>query len=270
MTNPVKFFITLIPSILIIVGCSNLNSPTPVQDSKKENVSYGGHINDQYIPLIVVLYEHCGFTGKKRFVTTDVCDFAAGGIDFNDKVSSITVHKGPDYQNWKNANGGREPQVTLYQDGDYNGLNISFTIGKYDSLNNYSFSDKVSSLKFFNDKSTVPPISPLDVREVNKIYLVSRLYLDIGFSGYYIELLSTGIPEFDNIDNYYAVFDFNDRTSSLTVSKGPNWYEKQNSALRLWTNSSWSGGYQTYQQGSQVSVIGALNDMISSSDQIIQ
>jgi hypothetical protein len=258
-----KKFIFL-PIISIFIGCSNLNDPITIEEDTKDNVAETtGYLNDQYIPLVVIIYEHIGFTGQKRFITVDECDFTATGINFNDKLSSIIVHKGPNYEDYK-LQYGREPQVTIYKDGVYRGDNLSFKVGKYDNVG--TFNDKTSSIKFFNTYTTENPVSPDEVEVINKIYLVTRLYLNIGFSGYHIELLSTGKDIIDRIDNFGTVFDFNDRASSLTVDKGPNWSEKPTCGQKLWADS-FTGIYQTYLPGAQVSVIGALNDQFSSSEQ---
>jgi hypothetical protein len=81
------------------------------------------------IPLVLVLWENANFGGCRRSLVSDTPDL--GGQGFNDVTSSVGVHPGPDYFTYKNAHGGAEPTVTLYEDIGYGGaaleLKTAFT-----------------------------------------------------------------------------------------------------------------------------------------------
>ena len=160
------------------------------------------------IPLVVALWEHPNYTGRRRLVVEDIRDLTR--LSFNNIASSVGVHPGPDYTAWKAANGGKEPTVGLYADTNYGSAVLMLKAGGYPNIRTlYNFEDTISSVKFN------PAI--LVAHSITPVPLIVELYKD-GFNGNYIVVV-------ENCPDISAVFgsDFNDVTTAVRVKKGPDW-----------------------------------------------
>jgi hypothetical protein len=104
------------------------------------------------IAIVAELYEHPDWTGKKLIVVEDINNLA--DYNFNKKVKSVKVHKGPAYtpENYLKLceeiyNSGQFnpnlPHIDIYPDGGTNGK----TNGEYD-LTVGHFANKAQSVKF--------------------------------------------------------------------------------------------------------------------------
>src|SRR5262245_17714950 len=121
------------------------------------------------IPLVVALWEHTGYVGRKRLMVADTPDLTR--YVFNDKTSAIGIHPGPDYGAWKAANGGREPTVGFYEHVNYGGASLVLTTGGYSNIHlPHGFGDVISSVRFNPPPVVAHPISPLP--------LIVELYAD--------------------------------------------------------------------------------------------
>jgi hypothetical protein len=126
------------------------------------------------IPLVLVLWEHPDFGGRKRLFTTDVSDLSQ--VAFNDTASAIGVHPGPDYASFKAANGGREPTVAVYEHSNFGGAFSILTIGSYPNIHRMlNLGDAISSVRF-----NPPPAIP---GTIAPIPLVVELFEHPNFGG---------------------------------------------------------------------------------------
>ncbi len=160
------------------------------------------------IPLVVALWEHTGFGGRKRLLVENTPNLLAQV--FNDKTSAVGIHPGPDYAAWKAAHGGQEPVVGLYEHINYGGAVLRLTVGTYSNLHLlHSFGDAISSVRFNPPSPSAHTIAPIP--------LVVELYEHINFQGNRLVVIedSASLPaDFGS--------EFNDVVSSVRVKQGPN------------------------------------------------
>ncbi|MFQ5847553.1 MAG: beta/gamma crystallin-related protein [Candidatus Methylomirabilales bacterium] len=92
------------------------------------------------IPLVVELYQHKGFGGRRYYLVKDERNLQEGPA-FNDIVSSIKVYKGP---NW----GGEK--VELFKHTNFTGASITLELGEYGDVHEapYDFGDVISSARY--------------------------------------------------------------------------------------------------------------------------
>jgi len=202
------------------------------------------------IPLVVALWEHPGFAGRKRLFVENAPNLANNAFD--DKVSAIGVHPGPDYAAWKTAHGGQEPTVGFYENPNYGGALIILTMGQYPNIETvYNFNDKISSIKFQAVHPVAGTISP--------IKLVVEIYADANYTGNRLIVV-------ENSANITAQFgsEFNDVTTSVIVKQGPN-YATGNKA-QLYRDPNYMGGMIELAPGSypNIGTSFGFNDVISS------
>src|SRR5262249_29335442 len=99
------------------------------------------------IPLVVALWEHAGFGGRKRLIVENTTNLLLQA--FNDKTSAIGVHPGPDSRRWQAAAGWREPPAGPYEDINPAGAALLLTTGASaitPLLSNVG--DQISSVRF--------------------------------------------------------------------------------------------------------------------------
>jgi hypothetical protein len=92
------------------------------------------------IPLIVELYRDKGFSGPRFYIAKDERNLEEGPA-FNDKVSSVKVCKGP---NWN----GEKAQ--FFKDTNFAGPSITLELGDFGDIHEapYGFGDVISSVRF--------------------------------------------------------------------------------------------------------------------------
>jgi Beta/Gamma crystallin len=202
------------------------------------------------IPLVLVLWEHPGFGGRRRTFVGDTVNLATDG--FNDTASAVGVHPGPGYAAWKAANGGAEPTVTLYEHAGYGGAALTLKAGAYANIHMlFNFGDAVSSLRFNAPAAAAPTISP--------IRLVVELFEHANFTGRRAVIV-------ENVSNVIAYLgsDWNDIVSSARVTAGPN-FTAGNAAL-LFRDANYLGGSISLPPGNypNIGASHAFNDVVSS------
>ncbi len=160
------------------------------------------------IPLVVALWEHVGFGGRRRLLVDDTPNLVQHG--FNDMTSSVGVHPGPDYSSWKAAHGGSEPTASLYEHAGYGGAVLKLTAGAYANIHAlYNFGDAVSSVRFNAAPSGAGAIAP--------IHLIVELYEHENFMGRKAVIV-------ENVSNIisYLGSEWNDIVTAVRVRPGPN------------------------------------------------
>ena len=160
------------------------------------------------IPLVVVLWEHYNFVGRRRTIIQDTPNLYLQG--FNDVVSSVVVHPGPNYDAWKAAHAGKEPTVGLYEHFYYGGAVLTLTVGEYRNIFALAnFNDILSSIRF----NPVPPIPGT----FQPIRVVAEIFADPNFSGFRAVI----VENVGHLQNYAGDL-FNDAITSIKVYEGPN------------------------------------------------
>ncbi len=222
------------------------------------------------IPLVIALWEGSGFHGHKRLLVEDTPKLDL--LEFNDVAQAIGVHPGPDYDAWKNANGGQAPFVVLYEEESYQGrgLVLEGGMGNLDTLiQDYDFHNRASSLRI------CPPILRKDVdlhflgvvgdpqrtptldATIAPIPLVVELYVDVGFKGKKLVVV-------ENSSNLAADFGdvFRASASSVQVIKGPNY---NGEVARLFPHEGFNGQPLVLQAGSFIPSlqVGSYPDLVA-------
>lgn len=160
------------------------------------------------IPIIVVLWEHVGFRGRRRTLIQDTPNLLLQS--FNDKVSSIGIHKGPDYDQWKRIH-GKEPVAEFFEHINYRGKSIILPPGAYANIHSlFGFGDVISSVKFTPSFPEAPEIKPIP--------LIVEIYEHANFRG----KRATIVENVADIISYLG-WEFNDVISSVRVIKGPDY-----------------------------------------------
>lgn len=201
------------------------------------------------IPLVLVLWEHPEFRGRKRLFTTSVSDLSQ--FAFNDTASAIGVHPGPDYASFKAANGGREPTVAVYEHSNFGGAFSILTIGSYPNIHRMlNLGDAVSSIRF-----NPPPAIP---GTIAPIPLVVELFEHQNFGGRRLVVV-------ENSRNIAADFgsEFNDVASSVRITAGPNF--AAGDEARLFRDTDFRGGEVELPPGDHRDLgVRNFNDVVSS------
>jgi hypothetical protein len=152
------------------------------------------------IPIIVVLWEHDGYQGRRLVLTEDTKDL--GDYGFHDMTSSIGIHPGPNYVP------GTKYEISFYEHGSYGGAQLVLTgPGIYPSLRiPYNFDNVISSVKFkgVQEAGMIP-----------RIPIVAELYEHANFTGRKFIV----IQDIANLNTYGA---FGGITSSVKVMEGPD------------------------------------------------
>jgi hypothetical protein len=202
------------------------------------------------IPLVVALWEHVGFGGRKRLVVEDTPNLVLQA--FNDKTSAIGVHPGPDYVAWKNAHGGKEPTVGFYEHINYGGALLTLTTGAYANIHLlHNYGDTISSVKF-------NPV-PAGAGTIGPIPLVVEIYEHANFTGrraVVVEDSSNVITDFGS--------DFNDIVSSVRVKEGPGFVAGKQA--QLFRDINFLGGKVDLPPGdyANIGTSHGFNDVVSS------
>jgi hypothetical protein len=202
------------------------------------------------IPLVVALWEHTRFGGRKRVLVEDTPNLTVQV--FNDKTSAVGVHPGPGYVAWKTSHNGQEPVVGLYEHVNYGGAVLRLTVGAYSNIHLlFNFGDVISSVRFN------PP--PPSAHVISPIPLVVELYADPTFTGNRLVVVedSANIPaEFGS--------EFNDVTTSVRVKKGPDF--SAGKIAQLYRDLNYMGGKIDLPPGDypNIGTSHGFNDVVSS------
>ncbi|GJL62115.1 MAG: hypothetical protein NPIRA04_07690 [Nitrospirales bacterium] len=166
--------------------------------------------------LFAKVYEHSNYGGQYRWIRSDVRNFV-DELGFNDKVSSINIYRGNDYETGDT--------MRFYQHVNFDGGYLDLGPGHYPNIHvqPYSFGDKISSV----DVIPAPPHShSLGVR------LMVRIYEHVNYGGQYRDILLS--------ENNLKDVGFNDTVSSMRVFAGedyaPGW------VCDFFQHSDYSGG----------------------------
>lgn len=153
------------------------------------------------IPIIVVLWEHTGFAGRRVVLTEDTPDLGIYG--FHDMASSIGLHAGPNYV------AGTKHLVSFYEHSLYGGAQLVLEgPGAYPSLiRPYNFNDVISSVNLNQGTPGTGTITPIP--------LVAELYEHANFGGRKFIVVQ-------NVGNLHTYGAFGDIVSSIKVMQGPN------------------------------------------------
>ncbi len=153
------------------------------------------------IPIIVVLWEHTGFSGRRLVLTEDTPDLGVYG--FHDMASSIGIHPGPNYVP------GAKYEVSFYEHSLYGGGQLVLTgPAAYPSLiRPYGFNDVISSVNLSQGAPGTGTITPIPI--------VAELYEHQNFAGRKFIVLQ-------NVSNLHTYGAFGDMVSSVKVMPGPN------------------------------------------------
>ncbi len=154
-----------------------------------------------HIPVIVVLWEHSGYGGRRIVLTEDTPDLGVYG--FHDMASSIGIHPGPNYV------AGTRHQISFYEHSLYGGAQLILEgPGAFPSLiRPYNFNDVISSVNFSQGAPGTGTISPIPV--------VAELYEHANYGGRKFLVLQ-------NISNLHTYAAYGDVVSSVKVMEGPN------------------------------------------------
>jgi hypothetical protein len=93
----------------------------------------------EQIPLVIELYEHKGFSGRRYYIVKDERNLEEGP-DFNDTISSIKVCRGP------NFNGER---AEFFRHTNFTGPSVILDVGEYGDVHESPFDsgDVISSTR---------------------------------------------------------------------------------------------------------------------------
>jgi hypothetical protein len=161
------------------------------------------------IPLVIALWEHAGFVGRRRVVVANTPNLVLQG--FNDIVSAVGVHPGPDYAAWKAAHGGKEPTVGLYEHVNYGGAVLTLTAGAYANIHRlFNFGDVISSV-------AINPALPM-AAAITPIPLVVEIFEHANFDGRRAAI----VEDVPNVPAYLG-WEFNDLVTAVRVKPGPNY-----------------------------------------------
>ncbi|MFC1508825.1 hypothetical protein ACFL60_03945 [Candidatus Omnitrophota bacterium] len=150
--------------------------------------------------LFAKVYQHVNYGGQYRWIRSDVINFVSE-LGFNDKVSSIRVYAGNNYQ--------VGDMMRFYQHVNYSGGYLDLSPGYYSNIHiqPYSFGDKISSVDI---RPYIPPPTPgLGVR------LMVRIYQHVNYGGEYRDMLFS--------ENKLSDVGFNDTVSSIRISAGEDY-----------------------------------------------
>ena len=186
------------------------------------------------IPLVAALWEDINFQGRKRVFVSDAPNLILKA--FHATISSIEVHPGPDYIQWKKTNGGTEPSISFFQDINFGGESITLTVREYPDIHDaFDFGDLISSVKFNSLPQRPNAISPIS--------LVVELFNNKNYSGSTIVIVedSSDIPT-------DFLSEFNYVVRSVIVTPGP--YYTAGDKAQLFRDINWGGGHIDLYPGS--------------------
>ncbi len=91
------------------------------------------------IPLVIELYEDKGFSGRRFYIAKDESNLEEGP-DFSDKVSSVKVCEGP------NFNGER---AEFFRKTNFTGSSVALDVGEFGDIHEgpFGFGDVISSVR---------------------------------------------------------------------------------------------------------------------------
>ena len=172
----------------------------------------------QSIPLVVALWENVDYSGTRRLIVSDISNL--GAMNFDNKASAIGIHKGPNYDAWKIANGGNEPMVAFYSSINYNLEPLLLTTGAYANIHNQlGFGNVISSIRFNpSNPSSSAPTTSNPAHTIGNIPLKVTLYNNAFFSGYMATVLQD-IPD----TGQYLGREFHDSVTNIRIEPGPNY-----------------------------------------------
>lgn len=195
--------------------------------------------------LFAKVFQHTNYGGEHRWIRSDVSDFV-NNIGFNDKVSSIIVYKGNNYQ--------PGDVMRFYQHVNFGGGYLDLGPGFYQNIHvqPFNFGDKISSVDII---PIIQNPSGLNVK------LMVRVYEHVNYGGQYRDVLLSE-PNLKNLG-------FNDKISSLRVFAGedytPGW------VCDFYQHANYAGGLLQagrFEPGTNIPDIKkspySFNDMISS------
>lgn len=156
------------------------------------------------IPLIVEVFQHVDFRGKNSFIVEPIPRTRRIGL--NDQISSLRVYRGPNFSNPNH-------KVILYEHPNFRGRKVAFGPGFYPNIHDsaYNFADRTSSINF----GTMPiPVGP----EWGTVPVIVECFENTGYRGKHITILR----DIANLRDPQGGTWFEDRVSSLRITKGPN------------------------------------------------
>lgn len=165
------------------------------------------------IPLVVVLWQNTNGQGARRTIIWDTPDLR--DQNFNDKASSIGVHPGPDYDQWKVDHNGQEPTASLYEDIGFAGAVLTLTTGWYPDIHvRFAFGDKISSVRVPGEGADAAERTNTGADRIDSIPVVVEVFTDRLQGG----KTAVIVENVDNIITYLGE-EFNDAISSLRTSE---------------------------------------------------
>jgi hypothetical protein len=190
------------------------------------------------IPVVVALWEHASFGGCKRTIVDNENDLARQ--NFNDKISAIGIHAGPDYASF--TAGGFVPTVSFYEHANRGGRALHLKPGVYANIHtlltqggiSVDFGDIISSVHFNLTESIATDIPTNGPAGEIRVPLVVELFTDSKADG-----LGTKLVVVESERNLGAAFgsEFNDSISGLRVTPGPDYTGQE--TVRLYPDVDW-------------------------------
>jgi hypothetical protein len=111
-------------------------SDEKVDVPEKEETMANGY---ESIPLVIELYEHKGFSGRRYYIAKDERNLEEGP-NFNDNVSAIKVCEGPNYNGEK---------AEFFKHTNFTGPSVTLEVGEYGDVHEgpFDFGDIISSVR---------------------------------------------------------------------------------------------------------------------------
>ena len=211
-----------------LLACTDMQDDLAIED---EAVATLDDDEPTLMPLMVQLYQDVNYRGdvRRAYKSEPMLGHGQGctpGLWFGDVVSSVMVHRGPDYGVWRAKHGGKEPYVYLHQDNLYRGRRLALTIGGYPDLRDLDFENVASSMSI--EPEALPPA---DLREptedawwpVSPFSVILEAHTEpysLRCSNPNYKMTIVGIVE-DIGRDYGAAF--NDKISSIDIVRGSNY-----------------------------------------------
>jgi hypothetical protein len=204
-----------------------------------------------FIPLVVTLFEHQNYRGRRRVIVEDTNDLTLQ--NFNDVVSSIKIDYGPSQDPYY-----RTRVITFYRDINYGNTPVlSLTAGGYRNIhewgwgfgrNRWDWGDRISSLRYERLRNP-PVISSPSVDQpatTDNIPLVVQVYKDIQFGG----IWATIIADVPRLSNYLGP-EFENTISSVLITTGPSYPSGAGRVVKvhLYEHDNYGGKYLEYIYG---------------------
>lgn len=178
------------------------------------------------IEIVVALWEHVGFRGRRVLLTEDTPRLSSFG--FNDIASSVGIHPGPDFDE------GKRYEVSLYQHAGFGGQQLVLEPGAYPSLHSpFNFGDRVSSVRIGQGIAPAPRITPIPV--------VVEVFEHVNFVGRKLLVV-------EDISNIHSYANFGDQISSVRVHRGPDF--ANGDKAKLYRHVRFQGGQIDLDPGS--------------------